>query len=105
MAPSDMQIRVGRMEGYNNEIVITTASQTLGFNGGINEVIGLADSPTDTGEIGLVKPEILWEPSDFAGGNFALATSVTSLAYSLPAISQLDEHQDKKPRSWWMELQ
>ena len=106
MALGDMQLCVGRIKGYNNEIMITTANYTLGLNNDINEAITQPDAPTDTGKTGLVKPQTPWEPSDIAGGNFALATSVTSLAYSLQAnIANLMSTKTKMPCSLWVELQ
>lgn len=36
MSPSDMILQIGTIVDYNNEIVIATASQTLGINGDIN---------------------------------------------------------------------
>lgn len=36
MAPSDMELRVGKISGYNNEIVIAGPAQTLGQNDGLN---------------------------------------------------------------------
>jgi hypothetical protein len=36
MAPSNMELRVGTIEGYNNEITIATSKQHLGLNSNIN---------------------------------------------------------------------
>ena len=36
MSPSDMVIQIGTVVGYNNEIVIATENQTLGFNSDVN---------------------------------------------------------------------
>ena len=36
MAPSDMLLRIGRIQGYNNEIIIATTEQGLGLNEAIN---------------------------------------------------------------------
>lgn len=55
MAPSDMLLRIGRAVGYNNNIVIATGDQTLGFNVGLNLL--QAPPSTDTGETGLVMPQ------------------------------------------------
>ena len=38
MAPSDMKLKVGRVVGYNNEIVIASEGQKLGLNKSINVV-------------------------------------------------------------------
>ena len=58
MAPSDMLLRIGRVAvaGYNNEIVITTESRTLGLNSGLNRPVAPPDASNDTGEGGLVEP-------------------------------------------------
>jgi hypothetical protein len=54
MAPSDMQLQIGRVNGYNNEIVIATAEgHTLGLNAGFNAERIV---PISTGETGLVQP-------------------------------------------------
>jgi hypothetical protein len=53
MAPGDMLLRIGQVVGYNNEIVIATAAQTLGINTGVNAT---SPPPTSQGETGLVKP-------------------------------------------------
>ena len=55
MAPSDMLLRVSRVEAYNNEIVIATSDQVLGLNSGINLPAAPHNSHGDTGEVGLVK--------------------------------------------------
>lgn len=36
MSPSDMVLRISTVEGYNNEIVIASKNQTLGFNSDVN---------------------------------------------------------------------
>ena len=36
MSPSDMILQIGTVVGYNNEIVIATENQTLGFNSDVN---------------------------------------------------------------------
>lgn len=64
MAPSDMLLRIGRVVGYNNEIVIATESQTLGLNGGLNRPIAPPDAANDTGEVGLVEPPPLPKASN-----------------------------------------
>lgn len=54
MAPSDMDLRIGQISGYNNLIMIASEKQTLGINPEAN-----ADAVpvlADTGEQGLVTP-------------------------------------------------
>ena len=36
MSPSNMALRIGTIQDYNNEIVIATASQSLGLNNDVN---------------------------------------------------------------------
>jgi hypothetical protein len=36
MCPSDMELRIGTIQDYNNEIVIATDAQELGLNNGVN---------------------------------------------------------------------
>ena len=36
MSPSDMELRIGTIQDYNNEIVIATDAQDLGLNDGVN---------------------------------------------------------------------
>ena len=36
MSPSDMILQIGTVVGYNNEIVIATENQKLGFNSDVN---------------------------------------------------------------------
>ena len=56
MAPSDMLLRVGRIAGYNNKIVIATADQTVGI---INNDVNTDPVPptTETGEKGIIVPD------------------------------------------------
>ena len=42
MAPSDMELKVGQIAGYNNEIIIAGPGEALGQNAGLNQA-------TDTG--------------------------------------------------------
>lgn len=37
MAPSNMELHVGQVGGYNNEIVVATENQTLGLNASLND--------------------------------------------------------------------
>ena len=55
MAPSDMDLRVGQISGYNNLIVIASDKQTLGINPAANA--DPVPPATDTGETGLVSPQ------------------------------------------------
>ena len=56
MAPNNMQLRVGKIVGYNNLLVIATSEQHLGSNIGLNKGVAPPDAANDTGEKGLVIP-------------------------------------------------
>ena len=57
MAPGNMLLRVGKVTGYNNEIVIATDAQSLGLNSGLNRhEVAPPDAANHTGETGLVQP-------------------------------------------------
>ena len=89
MAPSDMLLYVGRVSGYNNEIVIATADQTLGVNRGINMAIVPPDAPTDTGQVGLVELS--------PGGSRASAgTGTSGAAVAAHQTAAVQAHEDKK---------
>ena len=63
MAPSDMLLRIGKIEGYNNNLLIAEADQTVGLNGDVNLSIAPTDASNDTGEIGIVKPVNMTTPT------------------------------------------
>jgi hypothetical protein len=52
MAPGNMLLQVGQVEGYNNKIVVATAAQKLGENTDIN--ILPTPPPTITGETSII---------------------------------------------------
>ena len=56
MAPGDLLLRIGKIVGYNNNIIVATSAQHLGLNKGLNKDAAPPDSKNDTGEKGLVKP-------------------------------------------------
>ena len=106
MAPRDMLLRVGRVTGYNNQIVIATPDEALGLNLGFNA----HDAPppnvasgnaNDTGEEGLVKPQ-----NDSAGIGSASSRCFvpgTSMepgpadgTSSTPKNAEADDHEDEK---------
>ena len=62
MAPADILLRIGRMAGYNNEIVVAGQKQSLGINADLNEPhpesLPVAVVINDAGENGLVNPDI-----------------------------------------------
>ena len=64
MAPGDMLLRIGKIAGYNNNIIIATSDQHLGLNRGLNKAAAPPDAANDTGEKGLVKPMSAEKPSE-----------------------------------------
>ena len=69
MAPGDLLLRIGKIVGYNNNIIVATSAQRLGLNKGLNKSVAPPDSKNDTGEKGLVIP---------MGANSEAATSQTA---------------------------
>ena len=63
MAPGNMLLRVGKIVGYNNLLVIATSEQHLGSNIGLNKGAAPPDAANDTGEKGLVIPMGVDSPS------------------------------------------
>ena len=45
MAPSDMELRVGKIAGYNNEILIAGPAETIGENSGLNQEEAVPSPP------------------------------------------------------------
>ena len=68
MAPGDILLRIGKIAGYNNSIIIATSEQHLGLNKGLNKGVAPSvappDAANDTGERGLVKPMSVDSPSE-----------------------------------------
>ena len=99
MAPGDMELKVGKVAGYNNLIVIASAEQELGLNKGLNVS---HDAPhnaaADTGEKHIVKPS--FQP---AGGLSSRRVQKPSLT-AKPAAQKSKvvlppkqvEHEDEK---------
>ena len=65
MAPGDLLLRIGKIVGYNNNIIIATSAQRLGLNKGLNKGVSPLATPSsvappdaanDTGEKGLFIP-------------------------------------------------
>ena len=57
MIPSDMLLHLGKIMGYNNNIITATDEQPVGLHSGLNKSIAPQDAENDTGEEGLVKPD------------------------------------------------
>ena len=92
LAPGDMLLRVGKIAGYNNEIIIATSAQHLGWNSDLNEDTAPPDAANDTGEKGLVKPM----------GAVSEATTSQTAAKPTPATTTAadkadhEAHEDEK---------
>ena len=102
MSPSDMLLRVGQVAGYNNNIVISTADQTLGLNAGFNASDAPPDISTgnanDTGEKGIIEPQEHQPaaPPDMAtaggnGDNSHVATAAPTARQKATAAQHDDE--------------
>ena len=94
MAPSDLLLRIGKIVGYNNNIIIATSAQHLGLNKGLNKGVAPPDAANDTGEKGLVIPMGADSPSE--------ATTSQSGAKPTPATTTAaakadhEAHEDEK---------
>ena len=94
MAPGDMLLRIGKIVGYNNKIIIATSAQSLGLNIGLNKDIIPPDAANDTGEKGLVKPMSADSPSEATtsqSGEKPHPTSTTAAAKA-----DHEDHEDEK---------
>jgi|GEM_PF-2141455 len=56
MAPSDMLLRIGRIKGYNNLVVIATDDQPVGLHEDLNKTEAPENAENETGEEGIAKP-------------------------------------------------
>ena len=94
MAPGDMLLRIGKIVGYNNKIIIATSEQSLGLNKGLNKDIIPPDAANDTGEKGLVIPmgaDSLSEATTSQSGAKPHPTSTTAAAKA-----DHEAHEDEK---------
>ena len=89
MAPGNMLLRVGKIVGYNNLLVIATSEQHLGSNIGLNKIVAPPDAANDTGERGLVKPMSAARPSE-------TTTSQPPTTPDIAAASSNSAHEDEK---------
>ena len=86
MAPGDMLLRVGKIAGYNNLIIIATEKQRLGANIGLNKDVAPPDASNDTGEKALVKPMSAARPPE----------ATTSQLDAASGIAIASDHEDEK---------
>ena len=95
MAPGDMLLRVGKVAGYNNLIIISTEKQRLGANIGLNKDAAPPDASNDTGEKGLVKPMGAARPSEATTSQPGAAPAQPDLA-TASSNSDHEDHEDEK---------
>ena len=98
MAPGDMLLRVGKVAGYNNLIIISTEKQRLGANIGLNKVAAPPDASNDTGEKGLVKPMSTARPSEATTSQLDAGAASASAATATTASTKADheDHENEK---------
>lgn len=93
MAPGDMLLRVGRIAGYNNLIVIATDAVTLGLNANLNRIAAAPpDAQNDTGEKGLHRPPPTPEVLPVQGPG----PQGTANGTSAESQSAANNHEDEK---------
>ena len=90
MAPGDLLLRIGKIVGYNNNIIFATSAQHLGLNKGLNKDAAPPDAANDTGEKGLVKP---MGAEATTSQTIAKPTPATTMA---AAKADHEAHEDEK---------
>ena len=100
MAPGDMLLRVGKVAGYNNLIIIATDAQSLGLNSDLNKDVAPPDAANDTGEGGLVKPasgDITTQPPAPAASEATTSQpDDTSTKQDIATAYSNSDHEDEK---------
>ena len=98
MAPGDMLLRIGKIAGYSNNIIIATSAQHLGLNKGLNKDVTPPDAANDTGEKGLVKPMGTVSPSEAttAAGGAAAKPHPDAATATAAAKADHEDHEDEK---------
>ena len=96
MAPSDMLLRIGKIAGYNNKIIIATSAQHLGLNTGLNKDVIPPDAANDTGETGLVKPMGAVSPSEATTSQRGAAPAQPDPTTTAAAKADHEDHEDEK---------
>ena len=94
LAPGDMLLRVGKIAGYNNEIIIATSAQHLGWNSDLNEDTVPPDAANDTGEKGLVKP--MGADSEAATSQHPATAKPTPAITTAADKADHEAHEDEK---------
>ena len=96
MAPGNMLLRVGKVAGFNNLIIISTEKQRLGANIGLNKDDAPPDAENDTGEKGLVKPRGAEKPSDASTSQLDETATKPDLATTASTKADHEDHEDAK---------
>ena len=96
MAPGDLRLRVGKIAGYNNKIIIATGAQHLGLNKGLNEDTAPPDAENNTGEKGLVIPMGADSPSDATTSQRGAAAKPKPATTTAADKADHEAHEDEK---------
>ena len=98
MAPGDMLLRIGKIAGYNNLLVVATHAQSLRLNSGLNKVAAPPDAANDTGEKGLVNPVSTAQPLEATTSQpgAGAASAKPDLATTASAKADHEDHEDEK---------
>ena len=97
IAPGNMLLRVGKIVGYNNLLVIATSAQLLGSNIGLNKIVAPPDAANDTGEKGLVMSMGVDPPSEATNSQRGAKPHPASAATATAAAKADHEaHEDEK---------
>ena len=104
MAPGDLLLRIGKIVGYNNNILIATSGQHLGLNKGLNKGEGVypsaapsvapPDAANDTGEKGLIIPMGADSPSEAATSQHPAAAKPHPATTTAAAKADHEDHED-----------
>jgi hypothetical protein len=110
MSPGDMELRIGTIQGYNNEIVIADSTRTLGLNSSVNTkptpppTIVTSGTPTikcGLPELTIVKPAITKHTRDLSAILFNANRNLTPNPKPVQTSPPLDvkeavEHNNNK---------
>ena len=94
LSPGDMLLRIGKIAGYNNNILIATSAHKLGWNDDLNEDTAPPDAENDTGEKGLVKP--MGADSEAATNQHPAIAKPTPATTTAADKADHEAHEDEK---------
>ena len=94
MAPGDLLLRIGKIVGYNNNIIVATSAQRL--NKGLNKSVAPPYSKNDTGEKGLVKPMGADSPSEAVTSQHPATAKPTPAITTAADKADHEAHEDEK---------